>query len=645
MGKPARPAAAAGRRRGAAAAAIAAGVAIAAFGFRYFANSGFSNDHFVHLARAQQMLLGGWPVRDFVDPGMPLMYAVSAAGMLLFGHSLLAETVVVFAAIGVAAGLTFWLAWTTGVPVAWALLAVVFQVLMMPRSYSYPKLLVYAVAIAACWRLIDRPGIGRVLALAVVVVLAFLFRHDHGVFVGLAGLAAIAAAPAADRERRPHRLRLAATYGGLCLLLLLPWAVYVQASLGLGRYFRSAVEFSRAEAAQTRLAWPGFTIDPGEGLWQVSTPPAVPPPVVYVRWRPGLSDAAIAERERALGLARIELHEGRTWRYHPDVTRLDDIVADPAVEDTNHLDEARPHWWHALAPSRWRLIGPGAGLHVEENSRTFLFYLFLALPAGFLAVAALAPPGRRARVLVVALLALMVDAAFLRDPLEARLPDVVMPQTLLLAWLVAWGFRRGATGGARRVLAPLLAVVTIVLTATAVNAVGNVPEQFNRVGTLDPVSLARAVPGSIAGLRAEFEPRLMPSDTSVELIPVFAYLQACTRPTDRFVYIGFAPELHFYASRGFGGGQAAWLFTYYVSDEEQRLTRDRWAGERVPLVIIPEDEVEPFHRVFPIVAAHVDARYRRIGEVGLGDRRAVVLADRSIPSHGIHPDLGWPCFT
>jgi hypothetical protein len=622
------------------AAAIAVGVGVVVFGFRYLSNSGFSNDHFVHLARAQQMLLGGWPVRDFVDPGMPLMYAVSAAGMLLFGHALLAETIVVFVAFGVAAGLTFWLAWKAGVPAVWALVAVAFQVLMMPRSYSYPKLLIYAAAIAACWRLSDRPGPGRVLVLAVVVVLAFLFRHDHGVFVGVAGLAAIAAAPA--KEGRPRRLRLAAVYGGLCLLLLLPWAIYVQASLGLGRYIRSAVEFSRAEAAQTRLAWPRFTIDPGAGLWLVSTPPAAPPPVVYVRWRPGLSDAAIVERERALGLARIELHEGRTWRYHPDVTRLDDIVADPAVEDTNHLDEARPHWWHALSPSRWRLIGPGSGWHVEENSRSFLFYLFLALPVGFLAVAALAPPDRRARILVVALLALMVTAAFLRDPLEARLPDVVMPQTLLLAWLVAWGFRRGAT---RRVLAPLLAGVTIILTATAVNAVGNVPEQFNRIGTLNPVSLVRAASDSTTRLRAEFEPRLMPSRASAELIPLFEYLQECTEPADRFVYVGFGPELYFYAGRGFGGGHPVWLFTFYVSDEEQRLTRSRWAAERVPVLIVPEDEVEGFHRIFPIVAAYADERYQRIGEVSLGDGRGIVFADTSIPSRRIHPGLGWPCFT
>jgi hypothetical protein len=616
----------------------AALVGVVTFGFRYLSNTGFANDHFVHLARAQQMLLGGWPVRDFVDPGMPLMYVVSAAGLLLFGHSLLAETMVVFAAFGVAAGLTLWLAWKSGVPMAWALVAVALQVLIMPRSYSYPKLLIYAVAIAAAWRVIDRPALGRVVTMAAVAAGAFLFRHDHGLFVGLAGLIAILGAAG------PQRFRLARVYAASCLVLLLPWAVYVQASLGLGRYVRSAVEFSRVEAAQTHRSWPGFTIDTNQALWQLSPPAELPRPIVFVRWRPGVSDAAIAERERALGLERIELHEGRTWRYHPDVTRLDDILADAAVEDTNHVDEARPHWWRALAPSRWRLIGPGAGLHVEENSESFLFYLFLALPAGFL-VAAMRSKGGRTRIVVVAVLALMVDAAFLRDPLEARLPDVIMPQTLLLAWLIAWGWGRApAPGRAGRIAAPALTGVLVCLTATAVAAVGNATEQFNRIDLANPGQLLQQIPQTAAALEAEFEPRLMPSSASVELIPVFKYLQACTEPTDRFVYLGFGPDVYFYASRGFGAGHAVWLATYYSSDEEQRLARDRWAGERVPIVIVPENEIERFHRVFPIVAAHLDARYRRIADVSLGDRRGIVLVDESLPSRGAHPGLGWPCF-
>ena len=38
-------------------------LAIFAFGYRFVSLSGFSNDHFVHLARAQAMLAGDLPIR------------------------------------------------------------------------------------------------------------------------------------------------------------------------------------------------------------------------------------------------------------------------------------------------------------------------------------------------------------------------------------------------------------------------------------------------------------------------------------------------------------------------------------------------------------------------------------------------------
>ncbi|HKH72572.1 MAG TPA: hypothetical protein VKA59_14535, partial [Vicinamibacterales bacterium] len=70
-------------------AAVVAGLLTAII--RYLGLEGFSNDHFQHLAAAQQMLLGEWPTRDFADPGMPLMYAASAAAQVVFGRSLFAE--------------------------------------------------------------------------------------------------------------------------------------------------------------------------------------------------------------------------------------------------------------------------------------------------------------------------------------------------------------------------------------------------------------------------------------------------------------------------------------------------------------------------------------------------------------------------
>src|SRR6185295_10126254 len=57
---------------------IAAAVGLFACAFRVANVNDLSNDHYMHLAWAQQLLFGELPGRDFVDPGMPLLYALSA---------------------------------------------------------------------------------------------------------------------------------------------------------------------------------------------------------------------------------------------------------------------------------------------------------------------------------------------------------------------------------------------------------------------------------------------------------------------------------------------------------------------------------------------------------------------------------------
>ncbi|MBM3821085.1 MAG: hypothetical protein FJW14_19005 [Acidimicrobiia bacterium] len=111
----------------------AATILIAVFAFRYLSYTGFPNDHFVYLARAQQILLGAWPVRDFVDPGFLLMYLASAAGLLIFGHNLLGEVLIVFGGFAVAAALTYPLARAAAASAAAAACAVALQALAYPR--------------------------------------------------------------------------------------------------------------------------------------------------------------------------------------------------------------------------------------------------------------------------------------------------------------------------------------------------------------------------------------------------------------------------------------------------------------------------------------------------------------------------------
>jgi hypothetical protein len=86
---------------------------------------------------------------------------------------------------------------------------------------------------------------------------AFLFRHDHGLYIGVGAAAALAVAlwPSGAGTA----IRGVAALTAAVALLLAPWALFVAANGGLLEYFRSALDFSRIEAGSTMLsAWPAI---------------------------------------------------------------------------------------------------------------------------------------------------------------------------------------------------------------------------------------------------------------------------------------------------------------------------------------------------------------------------------------------------
>lgn len=637
-----------GRYRWAPAAAVLAAV----FAFRFLSYTGFPNDHFVYLARAQQMLLGAWPVRDFVDPGFLLMYLASVAGLTVFGHNLLGEALIVFGAFAAAAAVSYRLSRAAAGSAMVAAFAVALQALAYPRSYSYPKPILHALAIALCWKYLAQPTPARRVGLAGLVAVSSLFRPDHGLVIGLAALFAVVWA---DDRPAPARAKAAFRFAAATAAFLLPWIVVVQSTAGLAAYARSATEFVGTKAEVGRMGWPSFRIDVSEGLWTPGPVSAPEPAVIHVRWKPDVTDAARIEHERNLGLTMIEHHEGRTWRYHaersPDRARV--IVSDAAVEDTAGLERLRVGVFERammrIAPLRGS-IGPG--LPIGQNTEAFLYYTFLLLPVAgavvlFVRGAAAAPmPHASGRLLVVIILAVCVNATLLRDPLRNRLADVAVPQTILAAWLfsAAWRAARGSRLPSRVALRTAVATVVCLLTLSVV-VLGQTREQFDRIGSLRPGALAErgaAVTRALRDIPASWG---VPSAEPLAPAPLIAYLQECTEPEDRFSYFGYAPETYFFAGRGFAGGQLVFFGSYYTSPEEQDLMLSRLRREQVPVIALPEQNAAEFRRAFSAIAAYIDANYVRAGSIDLpGDRRGDVLLDRRRVPVRVYAPLGWPCF-
>jgi hypothetical protein len=266
---------------------VAVGTVVAFVGtflFR-FLTAEFTNDHFQHLARGRQILLGDLPIRDFFDPGLIFQYYASALALAWSGQNLYGEALLTVAFIAAGSALTYLVAAQLSRSCWMAAAAALLVVLSAPRLYNYPKVFFYVAALAAAWRYAQRHTYTSLAMVAAVTVLAFLFRHDHGVYIGLSTLALLATLHWGE----PRRVAAAVLqYSAMCLVLLLPFLLYVQTSVGIVRYITGIapqiqhVSTARVNALPFRLdrSAPLLVIDPA------------PDRRVNVRWAPGVSAAA-----------------------------------------------------------------------------------------------------------------------------------------------------------------------------------------------------------------------------------------------------------------------------------------------------------------------------------------------------------------
>ena len=357
----------------------------ASLAWRFLTFNGFSNDHYGHLALAQQMLLGDRPVRDFFDPGWPLTYLLSAVAWFVAGSAMGTEWALTAVAFAIGAVCTVGAAYRLSVSLPIAVLVTVIEILIYPRSYSYPKVLTYAVGACAMLAVAARPSPRRILSMAAVVAVAFLFRHDYGLYIGVASAVCVALASRAEGWRMAVR-RVTALTASVAVMLL-PWLLFVMLNGGLIAYFEGGIEFARAEASANVLrAWPRVmeadVTTEGDGA---PVDDAVP------RTMPAFADDLPAAGASSL-------------------TRV-------------------PNWQGVFA------------YESRVNADAWLFWVFWSLPVlcgGIVFRRMLGGqerwPGECAAVAALAVLAVFVNAGFLRDILSTRLADAIVPAALLGAW-------------------------------------------------------------------------------------------------------------------------------------------------------------------------------------------------------------------
>ena len=619
--------------------ALSALFGVVCFVYRYLTFRGFTNDHYEYLVRGQQILIGDWPVRDFVQQGLPLMDVVSAAAQVLFGGTLRSEVLLVFGSLGVAAALTCWVLVRLTGSCAIASVMALLQILTFPRSYSYPKLLLYPLAVISIEAYVRAPSVSRIVVLAVVTVVSFLMRHDHGLFVGAGCVAAIVVLH--WRAARSPLVRVLVTYAVATAAMLAPYLIYVQWATGLPNYVRGAIGYSTAEARMQGLFLPTFAFDPSNVLTIEERTVTI-----YIRWTPGLNDADRDALERRFRIAPVTFEGKRTWRYRiGDVSRgaIERIVKNPFVEDTGGIDRAS----YGVDPDRLSdacllCIGPGPGLYLNLNAEAWLYYLaWAAVFGGIVLVFARSQLPAPSTIAALTVMTALANATFSRRQLSIRLPDVWGLLPILLGILAVAAWRSTRWRSARRALCG----VVLVLTSMAVLLIGNVREELNAAGVMTGLTAMtqrfRQVSREISVI-----PGTVPPLDGVGARSVPAYIAACTSPSDRLLLLANDPELFYASKRGFAAGYVAFMLSFQNGLAEQQVGIARWRAQSVPLALVYDRELASMAESFPLIVTELHNRYSLAYQFEAGNARGslLVFADRSRHPTGTYRPLGAPCY-
>jgi hypothetical protein len=301
---------------------------------------------------------------------------------------------------------------------------------------------------------------------------------------------------------------------------------------------------------------------------------------------------------------------------------------------------------------------------VRDNAVAWTFYGELALPLVALLVLLLSPhafrpawPHAPAKLATVALLAMMLNAGFLRSPLAARLADPSVPHAILMAWLTVallaiWRrhLLRPALSRSGGLITARIVTVALVVPTLGVLWIAGTNNWYRR---LDKASMVEGRRRAID--RAEYMWRVvgqsfpLPDQVTESPETVMAlthYVHQCTGPSDRVFMQHYLPQVVALAERGFAGGHADLRPGFFKTDEMQQLTLERLQRQRVPIALVGAgDSLGGFRESFPLIAGFFDEHYRNAGERVFDGRFPIRLLVRNdaVPS-GVFEPFGWPCF-
>ncbi len=599
-----------------------------------------TNDNFLHMTLAQQLLAGDWPMRDFFDGGWVLQYALGATAQLVVGDRLLAEAIVVGMAWACSTYIAFTVVRDVSGSTVGATLAGILLVLAAARGYSYPKAIVYAVACLMWWQYVRQPTTVRAVWFGVWAATAFYWRPDHGVYVAVA----IALATwVAHGLGRAWATRCAAA-GAAMLTLIAPLMLYTQVTFGLPQYLQTGMAVAWTEhTTQGPHAWPLLRF--AGSILRVE-PADVYAPIVGIRWT---AESSLAARNQVLanyGLTQVA-GDGDSVQVRLSTQALGELgrlVNDPIVEDTAGIDRSLSTLEPSSWPDRQRWAFDHAWMRIQvlpdlddQTRRSefivavfYLLPLVMALAARSMAETLAVPSGPRAFI-AFAGFALLVHFAMLRLPFPARAFDAAPVSAIVFGCCVVWLWRTTSGAGRTIVMRTSAVALTMFLMANVARA-GQLTNPLTWGQSMEELTASPPLQHYV-DRRARFTLQLA------------AYVRDCVPPSDRLLVLWFEPEIYYYSERLMAQRHLIFAPSWAALAHEQDATLEKVARFAPPIALARVSALEEYARAtYPGVISYVESNYVIAATIDDSDERYLIFArkDRQ-PLRGFGA-MSWPCF-
>jgi hypothetical protein len=290
-------------------------------------------------------------------------------------------------------------------------------------------------------------------------------------------------------------------------------------------------------------------------------------------------------------------------------------------------------------PAQRFVIASLADLVSTGNAQVFLSYLVRLVPlAGVTLLVLDVRSSRQTRARVAQLAGLItlcvcLNVFILRDPVSARLGGMAGPVAILAVWVAR---RVWPLGLAARAAVGVIVVITVWSVTASAEFRGRMTSRVaNPLRVAQSLAIWRQSPPSFDAI------------PNPAIAGLARYLRECTAPTDRLFATWFAPDLYFYAQRGFAARIVALFGRHWSEDRFQRRSVDALASQSAPIVITRTGD--GFDEDYPLLAAYVRERYTLAGrsdfdDADVGKDGYSVWVRRDRPARETYAASSLPCF-